>query len=657
MKEFANDPFLWFRMVAAEDRSRVEDQARRILAGEDPPPIEHRIVRKNGSFYILFFTGIAFSLFTLFRKQRTNALARPEFSSRTWFHLSCSVLSFMVIVVAATFFIVNILPTNAFNPVDDLLLYLPRTFQMLQTGTLGGNPFECLGIDSLGSQSFLQAFVLTVFPIVYVNGFDFIFCSILASFLLVGIAKKTKTNAFYLLISIVTMIFINPQAVNVSSLYSGTTIILGMIIASTLLTDYNVGIDIKSVMPGVLPLAFFVAALISLKTTFVLFTTVYLFLYFSILLLCSENKKNVLIRGGFLAILVVLFLLPWVTLYWKNYWQALQSIFYRNIQYNFGSTNSVLRTDGVRALFSPDKLFYGGSFFSYGLVILMLLIAIILSAYLIKKKEILFLRPHLIAVFASAGAGITSYLFNIQFIDVETAVRYSCPIFIATLPYSALIFGSHFNCFRLATAGEKPKFITGQYIRTSVLVILLLILFGFFCDSLLNRGIRAYQEKTILSFPLPPNYTQFTKSILKNEIREYVQNIQNTTIEGTTILAHMSLPFHLDFKRNRVFVLGEQGLFNPWFNIPITYNSEDFRRFLKDQGIRYVIWQYKGMKSDEEFRSYLKTDLPVYQRMGFYNLYLRKMLFDLLAIGLHNHGSNSVEILYNDGVIAVIDLK
>jgi PAS domain S-box-containing protein len=48
-KEFANDPFLWFRMVAAEDRPGVEEQARRILAGEDPPPIEHRIVRKNGT--------------------------------------------------------------------------------------------------------------------------------------------------------------------------------------------------------------------------------------------------------------------------------------------------------------------------------------------------------------------------------------------------------------------------------------------------------------------------------------------------------------------------------------------------------------------------------------------------------------------------------
>jgi len=47
-KEFANDPFLWFRMVAAEDRPKVEEQARRILAGEEPPPLEHRIVHKNG---------------------------------------------------------------------------------------------------------------------------------------------------------------------------------------------------------------------------------------------------------------------------------------------------------------------------------------------------------------------------------------------------------------------------------------------------------------------------------------------------------------------------------------------------------------------------------------------------------------------------------
>jgi PAS domain S-box-containing protein len=47
--EFARDPFLWLRMVVDEDRPAVEEQARRILTGEDSPSIEHRIVHKNGS--------------------------------------------------------------------------------------------------------------------------------------------------------------------------------------------------------------------------------------------------------------------------------------------------------------------------------------------------------------------------------------------------------------------------------------------------------------------------------------------------------------------------------------------------------------------------------------------------------------------------------
>jgi len=47
--EYANDPFLWYRMVVEEDRQKVEDLVRRLLSGEDPPPIEHRIIHKNGT--------------------------------------------------------------------------------------------------------------------------------------------------------------------------------------------------------------------------------------------------------------------------------------------------------------------------------------------------------------------------------------------------------------------------------------------------------------------------------------------------------------------------------------------------------------------------------------------------------------------------------
>ena len=47
-REFEADPFLWYRMICSEDRPAVTAQTERILRGETPPPLEHRIVHKNG---------------------------------------------------------------------------------------------------------------------------------------------------------------------------------------------------------------------------------------------------------------------------------------------------------------------------------------------------------------------------------------------------------------------------------------------------------------------------------------------------------------------------------------------------------------------------------------------------------------------------------
>jgi PAS domain S-box-containing protein len=47
-EELAGDPHLWIRMVDPQDRPLVEEQARRILSGEEAPVIEHRLWRKDG---------------------------------------------------------------------------------------------------------------------------------------------------------------------------------------------------------------------------------------------------------------------------------------------------------------------------------------------------------------------------------------------------------------------------------------------------------------------------------------------------------------------------------------------------------------------------------------------------------------------------------
>jgi PAS domain S-box-containing protein len=47
-EEFAANPDLWIQMVVPEDRERVIARVRKVLAGMDVPPMEHRIIRKDG---------------------------------------------------------------------------------------------------------------------------------------------------------------------------------------------------------------------------------------------------------------------------------------------------------------------------------------------------------------------------------------------------------------------------------------------------------------------------------------------------------------------------------------------------------------------------------------------------------------------------------
>jgi len=47
--EYAADPHLWYRMIHEEDRSAVLDMTEKVVAGDAPPPLEHRILHKDGS--------------------------------------------------------------------------------------------------------------------------------------------------------------------------------------------------------------------------------------------------------------------------------------------------------------------------------------------------------------------------------------------------------------------------------------------------------------------------------------------------------------------------------------------------------------------------------------------------------------------------------
>jgi sigma-B regulation protein RsbU (phosphoserine phosphatase) len=47
-EEFAADDYLWIRIVVEEDHEIIKTQVDHVLAGLSPPPVEHRIIRKDG---------------------------------------------------------------------------------------------------------------------------------------------------------------------------------------------------------------------------------------------------------------------------------------------------------------------------------------------------------------------------------------------------------------------------------------------------------------------------------------------------------------------------------------------------------------------------------------------------------------------------------
>jgi PAS domain S-box-containing protein len=59
-EEFDADPYLWFRMVAPEDREPVRERVQEILTGKEIPPMEHRLCRKDGAVRWVCNTTILF---------------------------------------------------------------------------------------------------------------------------------------------------------------------------------------------------------------------------------------------------------------------------------------------------------------------------------------------------------------------------------------------------------------------------------------------------------------------------------------------------------------------------------------------------------------------------------------------------------------------
>jgi hypothetical protein len=533
-----------------------------------------------------------------------------------------------------------LLPTNAFNFHDDFHTYLVYPFRMLQTGSAAGGEVELVGYGTLTAQSFLLTPLLLHLPISFVNGFDLIFCFLLSGLLVDDIGKKAGLHWAFRVAPILAFIFIHPQYVNISSLYSGSLMILGLMYGSMLAVEIEPG-RISPLLIKLLPVALFASSLAVLKLTFLSFIASYAVLFIVFLPALGWGTKTAVRAGAFVLLISGLLAAPWVAISISGYsemiFRAIANIVGTRVSTYDGSDVS----NGPIALFSAARLFWGGSFIGYAQILTIIAGAAIASMWFFwrtPKDEAD--RNLAVAVPAFVAVLLSTALLSFQ-VRPDLVIRYTCPLLIAVFPMTISLLGNSLSL--------RPP--AGRVLQLSVAGAVLLagqaLVIGQFMDVFAANLAKSYEHRTLLSFPIGNRrYLEYIHDALQSSTRETIREAQGTVPEGEPLFAWLATPFHLDFARNGVMALDAPGLDVLAGRIDLSSGRKAFTEYLRDKSIRYLMWHKSspGMKDEATLKRELNTRLYTSARNSLILTESMRWLAD-------HHTT-----LFDDGELVVIDL-
>jgi len=118
---------------------------------------------------------------------------------------------------------------------------------------------------------------------------------------------------------------------------------------------------------------------------------------------------------------------------------------------------------------------------------------------------------------------------------------------------------------------------------------------------------------------------------MSDEAKGAVSDLQQLVPEGETLVARISIPMHLDFRRNRIFNVEPGGLGSPTQDFPFDWEAESADEYFRRHGVRYVLWQRSGAtaRSAERMLRESASHIAHVRRDGRNGLAFYRMLFDL----------------------------
>ena len=474
--------------------------------------------------------------------------------------------------VAATFgfLLYTLVPSDYFTERDDLRKYLGHLQRLLQTGTIAGSPVNSTGSETLGLQTFLQAWVASHLSLLHVLAVDNVLGLALLMALPAAHVVGPNGRCLPALAAMLLALAIHPMIINVSAVYSAAIVVcaLSLVIARQPRDGFRF-------RHGAVPGAAY-AFLVAVKPIFAVFVGFHAVAVAALLIGRNRRAADGARWIGHALVWALLFIAPWLLVHAGDYIAA------------FGGGALDLATEGLAyvdeaaqpnpafSFLATDRLPIGGTPLAYTVIAALLFAAGVRTVARSVRNP----APGNRGIALAAGALALPAAFVVQLALLaprmsgpEHMLRMLAPELIGVAVAVALLWAEVFP-------GRRD---------TAILVAASAVVAALFAPTITERAEYAWRYHTLRTYPhgTEPFLVDYIHSSVGDTRRRQIGQLQALVPAGDSILAWTASPYFLDFSRNPIIDVEVSGTSMPWAGEAFAMKP------------KYVIWQVRGMVMEQ----------------------------------------------------------
>ncbi len=510
----------------------------------------------------------------------------------------------------------------AFDMHDDAQAYLVFPEKMLETGSMGHEPFEARRALSLGGQSFLDTMVLVTRPVRALHLID----EGVALLILVGLAwgagRRFRIGRYLTMLAVLLVLVMPhlPMRGNASALLTGVALLL----AWFLLEMGRPGADAvpRRGLRVWVVLALPAAAACAVKSTFIPFAVPFFLLLSVADLAGRSDRRAALAEAGAVAGLIAVFVSPWMLSMELSSGTPLYPV----LGHGFLGAASNHGFPAVRGHFAKPALDVIRAIWRH--VFVLWPVAFLLLFVPARRRR----RP-VLALGAAASIAVVLYVMlgdpNLN----RSLSRYTFPMLMVAL------IGLELAAFEGAGEAEDRSMRLAPVAGIVIAVAFFVTIAG---------QVRAMGDQMIINVAHGIEGQPF----VAEHDASALAKLQRAVPPGATVLTTLRMPFLLDFARNRILIMSLPGFSSPPPGLPIDDGAEAVSRYLLSHHIRYLA--YGGVRSLRDLLQLSRGDIEAryphskmrWEILTYHELY-RKIVLELAV---------SRKVLYADGRRVLLDL-